>query len=151
MGLEEREKWFLEKRRVRTWGFYCLCYLWLMRTSHVSLGLLIEFTLSLLTLNEQRPRVHECALSSLFKFAQQCFLAFFLDIPVLIIIVMEFGIGPQFVWYMGPICGTCYQSHREVHRRVGFTSLLIITPPICGHCDQPDRELNRQMECVIPE
>lgn len=107
--------------------------------------------LSLLTLNEQRPRVHECALSSLFKFVQQCFLAFFLDIPVLIIIIMEFGIGPQFVWYMGPICGTCYQSHREVHRRVGFTSLLIITPPICGHCGQPDSELNRQMECVIPE
>lgn len=50
-----------------------------------------------LTPNEQRPKVHECALSSLFKFAQQCFLVFFLNIPFLIITIMEFGISPSFV------------------------------------------------------
>lgn len=120
-------KCFMEKRREGTWGFCCLCYLWLMKMSHASLGLLIEFTsrVTLLTTNEQRPRVHECALSSLFNFAQQCFLASFLDIPVLIIIVMEFGIGP-------PLYGTWDLWNSEPHGRLHpfvkpVTSIIVMS------------------------
>lgn len=42
----EREKWFLEKRRIGTWGFCFLCFkkMWLIKMFPGYLGLLIEFT-----------------------------------------------------------------------------------------------------------